>query len=62
MKANVGGIDKILRIAIGIVVIAVGLYFKSWWGAVGLIPLLTGLINWCPLYVPLKWSTKKVTS
>lgn len=60
MKANVGGIDKILRIAAGIVVIAVGLYFKSWWGAVGLIPLLTGLINWCPLYVPLKWSTKKV--
>jgi sulfite exporter TauE/SafE len=62
MKANVGGIDKILRIAAGIVVIAVGLYFKSWWGAVGLIPLLTGLINWCPLYVPFKWSTKKVTS
>jgi sulfite exporter TauE/SafE len=62
MKANVGGIDKILRIAAGIVVIAVGLYFKSWWGAVGLIPLLTGLIDWCPLYVPFKWSTKKVTS
>jgi sulfite exporter TauE/SafE len=62
MKANVGGIDKILRIAAGIVVIAVGLYFKSWWGAVGLIPLLTGLINWCPLYVPFKWSTKKVNN
>lgn len=59
MKANVGGIDKILRVAAGIVVIAVGLYFKSWWGAVGLIPLITGLIDWCPLYVPFKWSTKR---
>jgi sulfite exporter TauE/SafE len=62
MKANVGGIDKILRIVAGIVVIALGFYFKSWWGAVGLIPLLTGLINWCPLYVPFKCSTKKVAS
>ena len=51
MQANVGGIDRILRIVVGIVLItlaatgSVGL-----WGWIGVVPLLTGLISWCPLY------------
>ena len=51
MQANVGGIDRILRIVVGIVLItlaatgSVGL-----WGWIGVVPLLTGLIRWCPLY------------
>ncbi len=32
MTANVGGIDKILRYLAGIVIIVLGIYFKSWWG------------------------------
>jgi predicted RND superfamily exporter protein len=59
MKANVGGTDKIVRYVGGIVIIALGFYFKSWWGIVGLLPILTALISWCPAYVPFKISTKK---
>ncbi len=59
MNANIGGTDKVVRYIAGIVIILLGLYFKSWWGALGLIPLLTALIGWCPLYVPFKISTRK---
>ncbi|MCA9965690.1 MAG: DUF2892 domain-containing protein [Anaerolineales bacterium] len=50
MSHNVGQTDRIVRILLGVVFIALGLYFGSWWGAIGLIPLVTGLVNWCPLY------------
>lgn len=59
MKPNVGGLDKKIRIAAGILIIAIGAYFQSWWGAVGIIPLTTALINWCPAYLPLGISTCK---
>ncbi len=59
MTPNVGGIDRAVRIGAGLAAIAAGLYFKSWWGAVGLVPLVTGLVRWCPLYCPLKLSTDK---
>jgi hypothetical protein len=52
MNANVGGIDKTLRIVAGLCIIGWGVYAQSYWGAVGLIPLATALINWCPAYVP----------
>jgi sulfite exporter TauE/SafE len=57
MKANVGKIDKNLRIVAGIAIIAVGFYYQSWWGAIGLAPLITGLIKWCPAYLPFGIST-----
>lgn len=59
MKCNVGNTDRILRIIAGLVIMAVGYYYESWWGAVGLVPLITGLARWCPLYVPFKLSTDK---
>ena len=59
MQCNVGKADKIVRIIIGLVIIILGLHFKSWWGAIGLVPLLTALIGWCPLYVPLGIKTCK---
>jgi hypothetical protein len=52
MLHNVGGIDRMVRIIVGLAVIAAGLYFKSWWGVVGIGPLLTGTIRWCPAYLP----------
>ena len=53
MKDNVGGFDKILRVVAGVALLSlVGLLDGGvrWWGLVGLIPLGTGLLNFCPLY------------
>ena len=58
MKKNVGGIDRTLRIVIGLVLI--GLAASStvgWWGYLGVVPLLIGLIGWCPPYTLLGWNT-----
>ena len=57
MKRNVGGFDRAFRIVVGLVAIGAGVYFHSWWGALGMIPLLTGALRWCPLYVPFGGST-----
>jgi len=50
MKCNVGKIDRVARIVGGIAIIGAGVYFGSWWGAIGLLPLGTALIGWCPGY------------
>ena len=57
MKKNMGITDRWIRIVLGIVIGAVGIYFKTWWGLVGLLPILTGLIRSCPLYLPFGLST-----
>ena len=59
MKRNMGGIDRILRLVVGVALLAWGYMNQNWWGALGLIPLLTGAMGWCPLYLPLGLSTKK---
>ena len=59
MKCNVGGIDRKLRVLVGIIILAAGAYYQSWLGAIGLIPLLTGLIGWCPAYLPFGLKTTK---
>ncbi len=60
MNQNVGKADKTLRIIVGVAAIAAGIYFQSWWGALGLIPLATSFMGWCPLYAPFKISTRSV--
>ena len=57
MKCNVGKTDRIIRVVLGLVLIALGIYFNSWWGAIGVIPLATAAIGWCPLYLPFGWSS-----
>lgn len=59
MKTNVGKTDKIVRILIGLGIGAAGYYYNSWLGLIGIVPIFTALVNWCPLYVPFKLSTKK---
>ena len=59
MDINVGSTERLLRIIVGVVIIGLGLYFQSWWGVVGLIPLLTGLFRFCPLYKMLGMNTCK---
>ena len=50
MQKNVGQIDRVIRIVAGLAIIGVGVYMQSWWGAVGVVLLGTGLMGWCPPY------------
>jgi hypothetical protein len=50
MKVNVGSADKIIRIVAGVAVISWGFYAKNWLGAIGIVPLATAAMGWCPLY------------
>ncbi|MBO6519468.1 MAG: DUF2892 domain-containing protein [Rhodospirillales bacterium] len=55
MTSNVGGIDRILRVIVGLALIAFALFSGheyAVWGWVGVAPLATGLIRWCPVYLP----------
>ena len=65
MKKNVGVVDRIIRIILGVVLIGLGLYFQGSWGlaamivlvVVGLIVLITGIIGYCGIYSMFKIST-----
>ena len=57
MKLNMGSIGRSARVVVGLAIIAAGFYFKSWLGLIGLIPLGTALVGWCPMYVPFGIST-----
>ena len=59
MKRNMGAADRGIRAVLGLAIIGAGLYFKSWWGAIGLVPLLTAAISWCPAYLPFGLSTHR---
>ncbi|MFT3801043.1 MAG: DUF2892 domain-containing protein [Burkholderiaceae bacterium] len=58
MKSNVGGIDRVLRIVAGIILIALAATGTiGGWGWLGIVPLLTGIVGFCPLYPMLGFST-----
>ncbi|GAB4125650.1 MAG: DUF2892 domain-containing protein [Sideroxydans sp.] len=58
MKANVGGMDRILRIVAGLVLIGLTLAgVIDVWGWIGIVPLVTGLFKFCPLYSLLGMNT-----
>jgi Protein of unknown function (DUF2892) len=51
MSCNVGGVDRMLRIGAGLVILALGVAGPlGWWGLVGLVPLATGVMRFCPAY------------
>jgi len=59
MKKNIGSYDRTIRIVLGVIIIALGIIFKSYLGLLGLIPLITAIFNFCPLYAPFKISTRQ---
>jgi hypothetical protein len=63
MEKNVGGIDRVVRIVAGLIILS--LFFVvdqnyRMWALVGLVPLFTGLVGWCPAYLPFGISTCKM--
>lgn len=60
MKANVGGVDRVIRIVVGLVLIAWALLGGGpMWAWIGVVPLATALINFCPAYALFGMSTCK---
>lgn len=51
MRENIGSTDRTFRIIIGFVLLGM-IFFEpvGWWGLIGLVPFLTGIIRYCPLY------------
>jgi len=60
MKKNVGNIERAIRIIVGLVLISlVFIGPQSAWGWIGVVPLATGLVGWCPPYSLLGINTCK---
>lgn len=60
MKVNVGGVDRIVRIVAGLALIGWVLFANGpTWAWIGIAPLATGLLNFCPAYSLLGISTCK---
>jgi Protein of unknown function (DUF2892) len=61
MKSNLGMLDRSIRIVVGIVLLSLAFVGpQTPWGYVGLVPLLTGIVGFCPAYCPLGLSTCRV--
>ncbi|MBQ1783587.1 MAG: DUF2892 domain-containing protein [Gammaproteobacteria bacterium] len=61
MNANIGNVDRLIRLLLGVAILAAGFAFNAWWGVLGIIPLATAAIRWCPAYVPFGFSTCATT-
>lgn len=62
MSKNVGGIDRILRIVVGLALIALAATGTiGIWGYIGVVPLVTGALGWCPAYLPFGIKTCKTS-
>jgi hypothetical protein len=57
MKPNIGPVDRTLRVIAGAAILGAGYYFQSWWGLIGVIPIATATVRFCPAYLPFGWST-----
>jgi hypothetical protein len=58
MKRDVGTADRIVRITAGLFLLIQATYYGHTWGFIGIVPLLTGAIGWCPIYGILGISTQ----
>lgn len=59
MHRNIGTTDKIIRVLAGLAMLVLGIALKSWWGVIGVLPVLTAFVGICPAYMPFRISTCK---
>lgn len=62
MEKNIGSTDKIVRVILGLGLLSMLFWVQGdarWWGLIGILPLFTAAINWCPAYVPFGIKTCK---
>lgn len=58
MQRNVGTVDRVIRIVVGLLLISLVFWGpQTNWGWIGLIPLISGILGWCPAYSLLGVST-----
>ena len=63
MKTNVGGLDRIARVVVGVVLLGLAATGTvGVWGWLGIVPLATGALGWCPAYKILGLSTCPIKS
>ena len=64
MEKNVGGIDRVVRVIAGLGLLSLIFVLEGssrWWGLIGLVPLATAAMGWCPAYLPFGIKTCKTT-
>jgi hypothetical protein len=62
MNKNVGGVDRILRAVVGVALIALAATGTvGMWGYIGVVPLATAALGWCPAYLPFGIKTCKTS-
>ena len=60
MSANVGNTDRIVRIILGLVILSLAFVGpRTPWGYLGLVLIITGIIRWCPAYLPFGFSSAR---
>jgi len=59
MHRNIGTTDRIIRVLAGLAMLVLGIALKSWWGVIGVLPVLTAFVGICPAYLPFRISTYK---
>ena len=62
MEKNVGGIDRVVRIIVGLGLLSLIFVLEGssrWWGLIGIVPLATAALGWCPAYLPFGIKTCK---
>lgn len=58
MKVNVGSTDRLIRVVVGVALIAAAFMgYIGMWGYIGIVPILTGTLRFCPAYMPFGIST-----
>jgi hypothetical protein len=58
MRRNVGTTDRWLRIGLGLALLLF-VAPRTAWGYIGIVPLLTGIFEYCPLYQLMNWSSRE---